>query len=317
VSAEAVITMRKMYRIVGAAAVAALVVVLGTLHAVGYREALARVEDYVTAFRSDVPGAIEPYGLNRLLKTTRVRYNDSVYQVSMSQTSASSEAVIEAYARSLPGTKLVESTEDGQERTLYHSDGATLTAVRAMPMGGGQSGTLVQKMHTVKNPRRSGGLEAMPELTGLAAGVLAAVQDRSPEGAARRTAVSEVLQRLWNERRHMAPGTRRRQDRPGFDIEGVSRFPGAVRLGSMALEDGTIQIVRYAANAEPDSVVGYYGQALPAEGWVADTIAAAVAEESGTAENRHMIFTRGEATLQVMVTPLDSMGRSAVTVMLQ
>jgi hypothetical protein len=306
----------RVVRVFTATVLAGLVIVLGTLHAVGYRVALARVEDYIDSFRADVPGAFEPYGLNHLIKTTRVRYNDAVYQVSFSTTAVSTEEVIEAYSRVLAGGKLVESAGDGQVRTLYHSDGTKLTVVRAMPVGG-ESGTLVQKVFAIKSPRRSAdALQDLPELPDLAR-LAATLKDRSPARAEDRKAAEEVVRDLWTARTRATSGQRLREDRPGFDIEGVPRFPGALRDSSMALEDGHIQIARYLVEEEPESVAHYYRNALPESGWSADPVAAAAAEDSRGSDARHLVYSKGETSLNVLVTPSDAAGRTAVTVMVQ
>lgn len=310
---------RRVLRLLAGLLLGAVVVVIGTLHAVGYREAWARVEDYVTAFRPDIPGAFEPYGSNTLLKTTQVRYNDAIYQVSFSSTGASAEEVIESYAKTLRGGKLVESVDGGKVLSLYHSDGLMLTGVRAMPSGPGDSSTIVQKIHSVKVGR-----EQQPPISAEVAEV-ASMMSRlkasaaSPEEARRQG--MELLQGMADQAaankevqsRYTVPA----QDRPGFDVPSVPRFPGSVRVSAMALEDGKVQIVRYLTDADAEMVMRFYRHALEAEGWQSDAVSDLASQQDSGAEQQHMVYSNGSASLNLIATPASRPGLTSVTAMVQ
>jgi hypothetical protein len=308
-------------RVLGAAAVTTAVLAIGSLHAIGYREAFARVEDYVASFDKGIPGAIEPYGVNRLLKTTQVRYNDSLYQVSFSSTRASAAEVVEAYGRALAGPKLQESSPDGSVQSLYHYDGQRLTAVRAMPFGPSQAGSMVQKVHSVRPAREVppsvGAVLGMAELSAAAHGPTDA--QAPPE---RRL---QELQRL----RHALVGSLRRGlsaaaearegrgDRPGFDLQGVPRYPGAVRLSSIAIDDGKLQVVRYRVGADAESVAYHFVRSLPGHGWTPDPVSEAALSAGASDGAHHLVFRQGNAALDVLVTSGERSGSTSVTVMLQ
>lgn len=307
--------MRRMFRGLTAAGLVAAVALFTTLHVVGYREAIARVEDYVTSFQPGVPGAFEPYGLNRLMRTTRVRYNNDSYQLSFSSTGASVDEVIEAYAAYLPGPDLVEATADGHEKTLYHSDGISLTAIRAIPVGPNESGTVVQKVFAMRNLQRPGARADLSQLGDLAP-ILADLQDQSRNGEDGRKAAREGFKALLADAARLSKQRSvPREDVPGFDLSDVPRYPSAVRVASMALEDGRIQIVSYHTDASADMVAQFYRAEAPADGWDVDPVTAKASE--GLATVAHLTFYRNEVSLNVIATPEETGGGCAVTVMLQ
>ncbi len=315
--------MKKLLRTFGAGTIILIVVVLGTLHAVGYRDAKARVEDYVRSFGNNgVPGAIEPYGMNRLLKTTRVRYNNTVYRLSFSSTSASKDEVIDAYSQYLEGPKLVEVAGKGAVKTLFNFDGNAITVIRAMDLGERGSGSFVQKLYTVKknlgrNLTPEEMLASMPEL----APTIEAVSDEKLTMSERIQLGLKLLKTMFPLENHPSKSRIARmpeKDAPGYDLFDESRYPGAVRRSSMALEDGRIHIVRYVTRSTPDAVQRYYLQSLPAAGWAPDPTLVMAQAKNGSSDPYQLLFQKtGGETLNITIAPSSKGQRTDITVMYQ
>jgi hypothetical protein len=240
--------------------------------------------------------------------------------LSFSSTGVSPEDVIEGYAGALQGPKLIESSANGKIRTLVHSDGRILTAVRAMKRGPDSHETIVQKMHSTKlrNEISPASAAELAEFAPLLASIRNAdgTERERNELAARVLKDAAMLKAAEHETQARLRAPRR--DKAGFDVPGVPRYPGSVRVSSMAMEDGKIQIVRYATDASADMITSYYKHALEPEGWAPDSVSELAREQNAGAEQQHLLYThRSGASLNLLVTPSRRSGTSSVTVMVQ
>src|SRR5207244_12930766 len=133
-------------------------------------------------------------------------------------------------------------------RMLTHSAGHSGTAVRAMPIGLDRPGTMVQKVFALKRPQpRTVDPQALAQVPELAP-LLDVLQDKSLSDHEKQDLAAALARQMLagaKARRNALPKAVLKEDRPGFDLPGVPRYPGALRNSSMALEDGAIQILRY------------------------------------------------------------------------
>lgn len=122
----------------------------------------------------------------------------------------------------------------------------------------------------------------------------------------------EAVQALANKRLFLefhqnSPEALPEEDRPGFDLADVPRFPGSVRVKSLELDHAIAdsRLAGYVTRADGSDVIAWYMNRLPSLGWSTRSDVTGQTQQNRRGD-RTLFYRRGADSIQISVMAMDS-----------